>query len=113
MNKTEKPTARKNNAGTSGEAKLELRLYIAGQSARSIAALNNLEQLCETHLKGRCRIEVIDLLMNPQLSREDQIIAVPTLVRKPPGPIPKIIGDLSNSNRVLAGLGLLPEPLAG
>lgn len=111
MNKTEKPAARKSNAGTSGAAELDLRLYVAGQTARSIAALNNLEQLCETHLKGRYRIEVIDLLVNPQLSREDQIVAVPTLVRKPPGPMRKIIGDLSNSERVLAGLDLVPRPV--
>ena len=113
--KTEKPATRNNHAGTSAEAEWELRLYVAGQTARSIAALNNLEQLCETHLTGRYRIEVIDLLVSPQLSREDQIVAVPTLVRKPPGQIGKIVGDLSNSERVLAGLGLglLPEPLAG
>ena len=106
MNKTGKPATRNNNAGTSGEAEWELRLYVAGQTARSIAALNNLKQLCETHLKGRYRIEVIDLLVNPQLSREDQIVAVPTLVRKLPEPIRKIIGDLSSTERVLVGLQL-------
>ena len=108
MNKTEKPATRNNHAGTSGEAEWELRLYVAGQTARSIAALNNLRQLCETHLKGRYRIEVIDLLVNPQLSREDEIVAVPTLVRKLPEPIRKIIGDLSSSERVLVGLQLRP-----
>lgn len=84
----------------------ELRLYVAGQTPRSIAALNNLKQLCETHLQGRYRIEVVDLLINPQLSREHEILAVPTLVRKLPAPLRKIIGDLSNSERVLVGLQL-------
>lgn len=86
----------------------ELYLYVAGQTARSVAALNNLKQLCETHLKGRYTIEVVDLLVNPQLSREDQILAVPTLVRKLPTPMRKIIGDLSNTERVLVGLQLRP-----
>lgn len=110
MNKTGKPATRNNNAGTASnhDAEWELRLYVAGQTARSIAALDNLRQLCETHLKGRYRIEVIDLLVNPQLSREDQIVAVPTLVRKLPEPMRKIIGDLSSSERVLVGLQLRP-----
>lgn len=86
----------------------ELRLYIAGKTPRSVAALRNLEQICEQHLKGRYRIEVIDLMVNPQLSRDDQIVAVPTLVRKLPEPIKKIIGDLSNVERVLVGLQLRP-----
>lgn len=88
------------------ETEWELRLYVAGQTSRSITALNNLKQFCETHLKGRYRIEVIDLLINPQLSREDQIVAVPTLVRKLPQPLRKIIGDLSNTERTLVGLQL-------
>lgn len=87
----------------------ELRLYVAGQTARSIAALNNLRQLCEIHLKGRYQIEIIDLLVNPQLSRTDEIMAVPTLVRKLPTPMRKIIGDLSNTERVLVGLQLRPS----
>jgi circadian clock protein KaiB len=107
MNKTEKPAAPKRKAAA-GEVEWELRLYVAGQTARSMAALNNLKQLCETHLQGRYRIEVIDLLVNPQLSREDQILAVPTLVRKLPEPMRKIIGDLSSSERVLVGLQLRP-----
>jgi circadian clock protein KaiB len=86
----------------------ELRLYVAGQTARSITALNNLRALCEDHLKGRYRIQVIDLLVNPQLSREDEILAVPTLVRRLPAPIRKIIGDLSNTERALVGLQLRP-----
>ena len=83
-----------------------LRLYIAGQSARSAAALRNLEAVCEEHLAGRYRIEVIDLLKHPQLARGDQIIAVPTLVRHLPPPMKKIIGDLSNEESVLVGLDL-------
>ena len=83
-----------------------LRLYVAGQSARSTAALRNLEAICEEHLAGRYRIEVIDLLKQPQLARGDQIVAVPTLVRHLPPPMKKIIGDLSNADRVLVGLDL-------
>lgn len=83
-----------------------LRLYVAGQSPRSTAALRNLERICEEHLAGRYRIEVIDLLKQPQLARGDQIVAVPTLVRHLPPPMKKIIGDLSNEERVLVGLDL-------
>ena len=86
-----------------------LRLYVAGQSARSSAALRNLEAICEQHLAGRYRIEVIDLLKQPQLARGDQIVAVPTLVRHLPPPMKKIIGDLSNEERVLVGLDLRPR----
>ena len=83
-----------------------LRLYIAGQSARSAAALRNLEQVCEDHLSGRYEIEVVDLLRQPQLARGDQIVALPTLVRRLPPPMKKIIGDLSNQERLLVGLDL-------
>jgi circadian clock protein KaiB len=86
-----------------------LRLYVAGQSARSAAALRNLEAICEQHLAGRYRIELIDLLKHPQLARGDQIVAVPTLVRHLPPPMKKIIGDLSNEERVLVGLDLRPR----
>ena len=86
-----------------------LRLYVAGQSARSTAALQNLEAICEQHLAGRYRIELIDLLRHPQLARGDQIVAVPTLVRHLPPPMKKIIGDLSNEERVLVGLDLRPR----
>ena len=86
----------------------ELRLYVAGTTARSTAALENLEKLCETHLAGRYSIEIVDLLVNPQLAAGDQILAVPTLVRKFPEPIRKIIGDLSNEERVLVGLDVQP-----
>lgn len=86
----------------------DLKLYVAGQTVRSAAALENLKEICETRLKGRYRIEVVDLLVNPTLARGDQIFAVPTLVRKLPTPIKKIIGDLSNTERVLVGLDLVP-----
>ena len=86
-----------------------LRLYVAGHSARSAVALRNLEAICEQHLAGRYRIELIDLLKQPQLARGDQIVAVPTLVRHLPPPMKKIIGDLSNEERVLVGLDLRPR----
>ncbi len=83
-----------------------LRLYIAGESPKSVAALSNLQAICEEHLAGRCRVEVIDLLKHPQLATGDQILAVPTLVRRLPPPVKKIIGDLSKTDRVLVGLDL-------
>jgi circadian clock protein KaiB len=82
----------------------ELRLYIAGQTSKSQAALSNLKKMCEQYLPGRHRIEVIDLTHRPELARQDQIVAIPTLVRKLPEPIRKIIGDLSNTDRTLVGL---------
>ena len=89
----------------------ELRLYVAGQTAKSLQAFANLKRICEEHLAGRYQIEVIDLLKNPQLARGDQILALPTLVRKLPEPVRKIIGDLSNTERVLVGLDLRPRAL--
>src|SRR6187399_842293 len=86
----------------------ELRLYIAGQTPKSVTALKNLKKYCETYLKGLYRIEVIDLLKKPQLAEGDQIFAIPTLVRKVPEPIRKIIGDLSNEEKVLVGLNIIP-----
>ena len=86
----------------------KLRLYVAGNTPKSTAALANLKQLCEEHLAGRYTIEVVDLLVNPQLAAGDQILAVPTLVRKFPEPMRKIIGDLSNVERVLVGLDVKP-----
>jgi circadian clock protein KaiB len=83
-----------------------LRLYIAGESARSLAARRNLETICEKHLAGRYQIEVINLMEHPQLARGDQIVALPALVRRFPPPMKKIIGDLSNEDRVLVGLDL-------
>jgi circadian clock protein KaiB len=87
----------------------DLRLYVAGQTAKSITAFANLKKICEEHLPGSYRIEVIDLLENPQLAKGDQILAIPTLVRKLPVPVRKIIGDLSNTVRVLVGLDLRPN----
>jgi circadian clock protein KaiB len=89
--------------------KWELRLYIAGKTAKSQAALENLKKLCEEKLPGKYRIEVVDLLVYPQLAKGDQIIAIPTLVRKLPEPIRKVIGDLSNVERTLVGLQLRPD----
>lgn len=86
----------------------ELRLYIAGQTPKSVLALNNITRYCEEHLEGRYVIEVIDLLKNPQLAEGDQIFAIPTLVRKLPEPMRKIIGDLSNEEKVLVGLNIRP-----
>lgn len=86
----------------------ELRLYVAGQTQKSVTALSNLKKYCEEFLKGKYKIEVIDLLKNPQLAEGDQILAIPTLVRKVPVPIRKIIGDLSNQERVLVGLDIKP-----
>lgn len=89
-------------------AEWQLRLYVAGQTPKSMAALRTLRQLCETHLAGRYEIEVIDLLIQPQLAADHQIFAVPTLVRKLPEPIKKLIGDLSNDAKVLVGLDVQP-----
>ena len=87
----------------------ELRLYVAGQTPNSVRAFANLKKIGEEHLKGKYTIEVIDLLKNPQLAAGDQILAIPTLVRKLPEPIRKIIGDLSNTERVLVGLDVRPK----
>ena len=87
-----------------------LRLYIAGQTPKSIAALANLKKICEEYLKGRYQLQVVDLLKSPQLARGDQILAIPTLVRKLPLPLRRIIGDLSNTERVLVGLDLRSKP---
>ena len=90
------------------EKKWQLKLYVAGQTLKSVTALNNLNKYCETHLKGQYTIEVVDLLLKPQLAEGDQIFAIPTLVRKVPEPIRKIIGDLSNEEKVLVGLNIIP-----
>jgi circadian clock protein KaiB len=87
----------------------ELRLYVAGQTSKSIEAFANLKKICKEHLNDTYRIEVIDLLKNPQLAKGDQILAIPTLVRKLPQPVKKIIGDLSNTERVLVGLDIKPR----
>lgn len=116
--KAKKPTAASKSAASKKTVKkpslkedpqfFELRLYVAGQTPKSITAFANLKKICEEHLQGKYRIEVIDLLENPKLAAGDQILAIPTLVRKLPEPVRKIIGDLSNTDRVLVGLDILP-----
>jgi circadian clock protein KaiB len=91
----------------------QLRLYVAGQSANSLKAFANLKRICDEHLAGQYEIEVVDLLKNPQLAAGEEIIAIPTLVRRLPVPIRKIIGDLSNTDRVLVGLQLRPHDRKG
>jgi circadian clock protein KaiB len=103
---TAKKAIRKASAAT---ARWDLRLYVAGQTVRAVAAFANLQKICEEHLPGKYRIEVIDLLKQPQLAKGDQILAVPTLVRKLPEPVRKIIGDLSDTEKVLVGLDLRPR----
>jgi circadian clock protein KaiB len=108
-NKTAKQTVtRTKRSSKNVEEKWMLRLYVAGNTPKSNAALTNLKKYCELHLNNRYEIEVIDLLLNPQLAAGDQILAIPTLVRKVPVPVRKIIGDLSNEERVLVGLDLRP-----
>jgi circadian clock protein KaiB len=104
-----KAPGRRSRTESDASESWELRLYVAGATPRAIAALDNLKRICEEHLAGQYRIEVIDLLQNPQLAQGDQILAVPTLVRKLPVPVRKIIGDLSNEQRVLVGLDLRPQ----
>ncbi len=107
MNPEQKPTQSEVDAG--GETKIwQLRLYVAGQTPKSVTAFANLKKLCEEYLHGQYRIEVIDLLQNPDLAKQDQIFAIPTLVRKLPPPIRQIIGDLSNQEKVLLGLDVTP-----
>lgn len=92
------------------DGKVHLRLYVAGQTPKSLAAIANLKRLCEDHLAGRYTIEVVDLQVTPQLAAGDQIVAVPTLIRRLPPPLRRVIGDLSNAERVLVGLDMLPRP---
>jgi circadian clock protein KaiB len=106
MNKSTQTTGEKSEKSRSEQDTWELRLYVAGQTPKSLTAFANLKKLCEEHLEGKYRIEVVDLMKNPQLAKGDQIIAIPTLVRKLPQPLKKIIGDLSNTERVLVGLDL-------
>lgn len=101
MEKTKQRAKRKRS-----EKEWELRLYVAGQTPKSLAAFANLKKICEEHMAGEYHIEVIDLIKHPQLASGDQILAIPTLVRKLPQPIRKIIGDLSNTERVLVGLDI-------
>jgi circadian clock protein KaiB len=95
------------------DAKWELRLYVAGQTTKSLQAFANLKRICEEHLAGQYHIEVVDLLKNPQLAQGDQILALPTLVRKLPHPVRKILGDLSNTERTLVGLELRARTAKG
>ena len=99
---------RENKTVTANKDKWTLRLYVAGQTPKALTAFTNLKKICEEQLNGKYSIEVIDLLKNPKLGNEDQILAIPTLVRKLPVPVRKIIGDLSDTERVLVGLDLLP-----
>ena len=108
--KPKKAKAPKSGFATPRANVWRLRLYVAGQTPRSLTAFGNLKRICETHLKGHYRIEVIDLVEQPHLSKGDQILAIPTLVRKLPQPMRKIIGDLSDTERVLVGLDLRPPP---
>jgi circadian clock protein KaiB len=105
MNAVKKAKSAKNENGDPWV----LRLYVAGQTPKSLAAFANLKKICAEYLEGQYRIEVIDLLENPQLGRGDQIVAIPTLVRNLPVPIKKIIGDLSNTEKVLVGLDIRPR----
>jgi circadian clock protein KaiB len=107
LNGTKRSTTPREN----GEGDFNLRLYVAGQTPKSLAAIANLKMLCEDHLAGRYTIEVIDLLVKPQLAAGDQIVALPTLVRRLPPPLKRVIGDLSNTERVLVGLDIRPRPL--
>lgn len=104
----QKKTRHANGKSAQSKDFWKLRLYIAGQTANSLSALANLETICEEHLKGRYHLEVVDLLLNPKLASGDQILAIPTLVRKLPPPLKKIIGDFSKAERVLVGLDLKP-----
>jgi circadian clock protein KaiB len=106
MKTTKQPKAEESAPGPEPGPVWDLRLYVAGQTPKSLAAFANLKRLCNEHLAGQYRIEVIDLTQNPQLAAEHQILALPTLVRKLPTPIRKIIGDLSQTERVLVGLDL-------
>lgn len=105
--RSQKAAAMKKNARQIDESWM-MRLYVAGQSTRSLAAIANLRRICDTHMPGRCTVEVIDLLRNPELAKADQIVAIPTLVRKLPIPVRRIIGDLSATEKVLLTLELSP-----
>ena len=104
--KKSKASRHKNRPATARSGKWILRLYVAGQTSKTITAFNNLKLICEEQLRGKYHLEVIDILKNPQLARDNQILAIPTLVRKLPLPVRNIIGDLSNTERVLVGLDL-------
>ena len=109
MSNPGKPARSRQKTSTGAPERWDLRLYVAGQTPRSLAALSNLKRFCEEHLSDRYAIEVVDLVEEPQRARVDQILAIPTLVRKLPSPMRKIIGDLSHTERVLVGLDLRPR----
>jgi circadian clock protein KaiB len=102
----QKATNERRPSQTAAAARWELRLYVAGQTPKSLAAMNNLRKMLDEHVPGAYKVEIVDLLANPRLAKEDQIVAIPTLVRKLPYPVRKIIGDLSDSERTLVGLQL-------
>ncbi len=102
-----------NVAETGENERWELKLYIAGQTSKSEKAIANLRHICEEHLEGRYSIEIVDLLENPEVAKDDQIVAIPTLIRQLPPPLKKIIGDLSKSDRVLVGLEIKPKTGTG
>ena len=109
MSSSANPSEAEALAEANGETEMwELRLYIAGKTPRSVDAFANLKKICEEHLAGRYKIEVVDLMQHPQLAAGDQIIAIPTLVRKLPEPLRRVVGDLSNTERTLVGLQLRP-----
>jgi circadian clock protein KaiB len=110
-NKTRAKAEDGSRSSKPADAILELRLYVAGQTPKSLAALANLKRICEEHLKDKYKIEIVDLVKHPQLAQGDQILAIPTLVRRVPQPLRKIIGDLSNTERVLVGLDIRPTSL--
>ena len=101
-------TKERSDGAAPAEERWELRLYVEGMTPKSLTAFANLKRICEEYLEGKYRIEVIDLMVNPQLAKGDQILALPTLVRRLPEPVKKIIGDLSNTERVLVGLDIRP-----
>ena len=113
MTRDQEPIEKADDSAGTESQRMELRLYVAGQTSRSLAAIDNLRRICEKNLKGRYTIEVIDLMQAPQLARTDQIVAIPTLVKKLPPPLRRIIGDLSNSERVLIGLDMRPVDSTG
>jgi circadian clock protein KaiB len=108
MSPSDERESRSTDTAADAAATWNLRLYVAGQTPKSVRALENLKRLCEEHLPGQYSIEIVDLVVNPRLAKEDQILAIPTLVRKLPDPIRKIIGDLSDTDRTLVGLQLRP-----
>jgi circadian clock protein KaiB len=108
VNDQAEPMGQQADDGESDPGRYRLRLYVAGQTTKSLAALTNLKRVCEEHLAGRYDIEVIDLMLNPELAAGDQILAIPTLIRRLPAPLKRIIGDLSNAEKFLVGLDIRP-----